>query len=165
MLLPKSKLLSIVIIVLVLINTLALSYIFFSSKYHSEPFQHKAHFAVDIISEKLNFNDKQRATFEILRKDHSSKNKKYKEAIKYKREMLIQSVISHNDSLAKKIAIEIGSIQEKIELNNYEHFEQIKLLCNTEQLEQFEEVIMEIQQHINRSDRPPHHHPPPPSRN
>jgi len=150
----KNKIISIFIGVLLISNLLLIAFIFLNKskgfRRHEGP--------RDIIIERLNFNKKQIADYDVLIEGHKKAIRQNDEAILALKDQLYLNLskdekVLINDSLAN----EIGKLQTQVEYLNYHHFEDIKKLCHKEQLTNFNALMKDIAKLFSRhkGNRPP----------
>jgi periplasmic protein CpxP/Spy len=92
----------------------------------------------DIVIERLKFDDEQVKAYEITIEKHQLATKTYNDKIKaLKNELYTSLTGSHdamkNDSIYNAIAV----YNRDIEINNYNHFLEIKQICKPSQLSDF----------------------------
>ncbi|NQX85723.1 MAG: hypothetical protein HRT67_07430 [Flavobacteriaceae bacterium] len=99
-----------------------------------------------IIIEKLNLDKQQIVDYELLIDQHKKDIKtKDNSIIQLKKELYS---LLHNDS--NKIHVDsltskIGSIQKQIETIHFNHFKDIKSICNSLQIKKFNELVDELE--------------------
>lgn len=124
-----------VILFLVLSNAIALGFLFFDNKTHSQPPK-----PMEVIVEKLQFDENQQQEFTKLVRVHRKDVKSIHQSIvRLKNDMyqgLKKEIPVVNDSLLTLVA---NSVKE-LERIHYEHFMDIKNLCDSSQRTNFNEL-------------------------
>jgi Spy/CpxP family protein refolding chaperone len=141
----KSKLNSIAIIVLIVLNICTLGFIFFnSSKNHRPPMDRMN--PKDIIIKKLHLDESQQKDFTKLIEWHQSEIQKHdKEIVNAKKSLYGLLTNNEIDLKSKDSLITVINLNQKqIEETHFKHFEDIKKLCKPEQLDDFKEFSKEL---------------------
>lgn len=100
-----------------------------------------------MIVEKLHFDAKQQQQLEASIESHIKKIKSIEDQIQHSKESLYgQLSLPKVDIKAKDSLItELGDLQKQIETSRFNHFKNIKQICNTpEQEEAFKELTVEL---------------------
>lgn len=136
----KVKFLMIICIALLLAN---LAQLFFSN---ADPRDLKGEGGPKkIIIERLKLNADQQAKFEVLIKWHRTEVTKLEDEIMQMKTQLYSCLQSSGNAENKDSLIEsLGNKQKEMEKIHYKHFEDIKALCNSDQLALFDELTAEI---------------------
>ena len=99
-----------------------------------------------IIIEKLNLDEQQIFAYEQLIDQHRKNIKASdKKIIQLKKELYGSLQTESNEQYADSLTSEIGSIQKQIETIHFNHFNDIKALCKPEQLDEFNELVDELE--------------------
>jgi periplasmic protein CpxP/Spy len=150
----KTKLLTVAVIALLLLNFGVLGFLFLSKEKQNRPENRPR--PREVVIEKLGFNAKQIADYEKLIQIHrqginaiddsirDTKNKMY--------ELLNSETTTKKDSLISKIA----SYQTQIETLNFNHFLDIKKLCTKEQAAKFKDLTVELTRIFSKKQKPRH---------
>jgi periplasmic protein CpxP/Spy len=93
-----------------------------------------------IIIEKLHFDRQQIIEYEELIKVHRSNKDASNQMIHDLKNQLYSSVSSGSDSTRDSLIQLILEEQKKLELINYSHFSDIKMLCHPDQLKAFDDL-------------------------
>ncbi|MFT4850922.1 MAG: protein CpxP [Sediminicola sp.] len=145
----KKHFYTLTIVGLLLVNLMLIGFITFQKKGRPHPMQPK-----NIIIDKLNFDNDQIASYELLISDHLNKiRQKDHEIMELKRALYEQLRFDNNASVVDSVTTQISNIQKKIEQIHYDHFKEIKLICNSAQQESYSQLTEEIS-HIF-SKKPP----------
>ena len=121
-----------------------------------------------LLEQELRFSKEQAEKFDKLKIEHSTSARKLVDEIGMLKENLFETIknYSGDDSKALKIAEEIGNKQEELDLITYNHFKDIRNLCDEKQRERFDLILKDISKMIgpqNPPGQPPGLpvHPPP----
>lgn len=160
----RTKLLTIAVIGLLLLNFGILSVMFFGKT--SQPPIHPPHGGPkgegpkQIIIERLQFDVMQQKNYELLVVEHRNKTDELHEASKKLHDdlysLLKEDTINQRQS--DLLIIEIADNQKAIENLNLDHFNAIKKLCKGEQVGYFNELVDELGQLFGRKGPPPPRH-------
>ena len=138
----KIKLLVISVIVLVVLNLFLVSNLFFKTK---PPFPLKGRkLPREIIIEKLNFDENQIVDYVELIKEHRREIRTNDREIRQLKKKLYSLLQSDNFELKDSLITKINIIQEDIEYIHFDHFMDIKNICNDNQLEEFNKLSVEL---------------------
>ncbi len=152
----RTKLLTIAVLGLLLINLGTLIFIL-SKKSDSKPLLHQHPKGMrdekqreegpkQIIIERLNFDTLQQKKYEVFVEEHQSKSRELKDLSREIHDelysLLKENTIdkSKSDSIINKISIN----QNLMDHLNFNHFQQIKSICNPEQLERFNALVEDL---------------------
>ncbi|WP_300565593.1 hypothetical protein [Flavobacterium sp.] len=142
----KSKFLFVLVIAMLLINIVIIS---FTLSDHRPPFFGKGkEMPREIIIKKLGFDKKQIAAYDVLIDAHKKRIKWLNDSIRAKKNQLYSHLKNNtiqtkqNDSLISEIA----NYQIQIETTHFNHFIDIKKICNKEQLEKYNALTFELAQ-------------------
>lgn len=142
----KSKLSSVAIIGLLLINMATLGFLFLSGpKERNHPPMDRMR-PKEMIVEKLHFDENQQKEFQKLIDWHKNEIRKNDEEIKASK-IALYALLSKNelDTNAKDSLIHvINTHQKEIENVHFKHFEDIKKLCKPEQIDDFNNLSKEL---------------------
>lgn len=92
----------------------------------------------------LNFDDKQKQDFDKLREAHHQKARDIQDSLHTLKEKLFNGIPSGDMNVANTTADKIAAFQKQLELITYEHFKQVRDLCNTEQKQKFDKIITHV---------------------
>ena len=159
----RTKLLTITIIGLLLINLATLGFLFMSGpRGHKQPTDRPEGRPNprEIIIERLHFDDNQQKGYDNIVQWHKGQIKKLDENLRSVKNKLYtqlkqpQADVKIKDSL---IAV-INANQKQIEETHFKHFTAIKNLCHQDQLEDFNELTEDLSRIFapNKPPRPRH---------
>jgi hypothetical protein len=156
----KTKLLTITVIGLLLLNLGTLSFLFLNGKNHKLPHEGGRPQPKEIIIEKLHLDAAQQKEYVKLIQWHRSEIRELDDNIRQaKNELYMQlSQAEVNVKAKDSLIILINSNQKQIEETHFKHFEDIKKLCHKDQLEDFNELTEELSRIFtpNKPPRPRH---------
>lgn len=137
----KSKALIIAVVILLVMNLALVGFMFLK-----KPSHHKHHAPKSIIIETLQLDQDQINAYEKLIKTHHETIMGLDEQLSAKKNQLYallkQDSTGNSES---ELLAGISALQSDIEKTNLNHFRDIKMLCNAEQLPKFNELTEEIQ--------------------
>ncbi len=144
----RTKLYAISSLVLLILNIIIIAF-FMTGKGHGPKQKPKT-----IIVNRLDFSKDQVIQYEVLIEDHISKITAIEEKIKANKKLLYANLIDQNSNYTDSIIIVLGNLQTKIEQINFDHFREIKAICEPNQLPKFESLTHELGK-IFHGKRPP----------
>lgn len=154
----KSKLLTFAVIALFLINVITLSFFIFKApKGRSErkemgPMRSPKSIVVD----KLHFDEVQIAKYDELIKQHSESISEIDNKIITLKNSLYKSLSnSDNEVVIDSLFLQIASNQTAIEKIHFNHFLDIKKLCKTEQIDDYNALTYELAEIFGTKLPPP----------
>jgi protein CpxP len=154
--LDKVKILSILVVLLICINLATLAGVWMMRP--PNPHGFGAMSPKEFIITKLEFTDEQAEAFELLRKSHFDTIQKLREQIRSEKEEMYAGLKTKGneaaayDHLAKVIACE-----EQAEKITFEHFRQVRELCNDQQKQHFDAIINQVIKMVGLQAPPPPH--------
>jgi hypothetical protein len=166
----RNKVFYLLMIVLVTLNLITIGFLWmYKFKEHRQILQPPPPPAGKIMLEQeLRFSKEQAEKFDKLRIEHSTSARKIVDEIAMLKENLFETIKEYggDDSKATKIADEIGNKQKELDLITYNHFKDIRNLCDERQRERFDLILKDISKIIgpqNPPGQPPGLpvHPPP----
>lgn len=142
----KSKLLTITIIGLLLLNFATIGFLFLNSpnKEHHPPMDRMR--PRDMIVQKLHFDESQKKEFEKLIEWHKDEIQKYDEEIRKSKIELYDLLLNNVIDIKEKDSLiaEIIRNQKEIEAVHFKHFEDIKKLCKENQKDDFNNLSKDL---------------------
>ncbi len=135
----KNKFYLMIIISLLITNVLIL---FFTYPFHKRGFDPNK--PRNIIIERLGFNQNQIVEYDKLIQVHRSKIREKDSTIKQLKNQLYLLLVSEDEDKKDSLIHEIANEQREIERIHFNHFMDIKNLCNPEQLIKFQELSKEL---------------------
>lgn len=139
----KVKVLSILVILLVCINLATIA-----SVWVLRPAIHGgfgAQSPKEYIISKLNLTDEQIDAFELLRKSHFDNIQKLRNQIRTEKEEMYAGLrVKGNEQEAYAHLAKVIAFEEQAEKLTFEHFRQVRELCNDEQKQHFDAIINQV---------------------
>ncbi|MGA9639033.1 Spy/CpxP family protein refolding chaperone [Flavobacterium sp.] len=151
----KIKVLTISVIALVILN---LTMIVFFMIIKPKEFRDRRNGPRKMIIEKLHFDTKQQAEFEILVENNIDKVKTFDKQIQQTKENLYTQLSQTNVDVKTKDSLinVLADLQKQIETARFNHFKKIRKICNTpEQKEDFKELTIELSKMFSHRKFPP----------
>ncbi len=159
----KTKLLTITVIGLLVLNLATLGFLFISGPKGHKPTHDRPEgrqIPREIIINRLHFDVNQQKDYDKIIQWHRGEIKKLDSEIREaKIELYSQLKESQLDLKVKDSLIAvINTNQKQIEITHFKHFEEVKKLCNKDQLEDFNELTEELSKLFspNKPPRPRH---------
>ena len=143
----KTKLLTITVIGLLLLNLGSLGFLFLSSPKGNRPPPHEGRpEPKEIIIEKLHFNAAQQKDYTKLIQWHRGEIKNLDKNIRQTKNELytLLSKSEVNVKTKDSLIILLNSYQKQIEETHFKHFQDIKKLCKPEQQDNFNDLTEEL---------------------
>lgn len=135
----KTKFLTIAVILLLGINLTTL-FLIFSRPPRPEQYRDPK----NIIVEKLEFNNEQIKQYDVLIEEHKKNINLADIKLKSLKNELYKTLATDKFSLKDSLINQISIVQREIENIHYEHFEAIKKICKSEQIEYFNDLTTEL---------------------
>lgn len=109
-----------------------------------------------ILKKELNLTNKQVAQFDEIRKQNFEEQAALKEIIREDKDAMNQEMFNKNsDELKVKSLIkQISDNEYQIELLHFEQAKKLKAVCNDEQLDKFEDLVLEIRDYFRPDNQP-----------
>jgi len=153
----KTKLLSVAVIGLLLINLATLGLMFFKQgppyPEHGPPGEGPK----KIIMERLNFDAAQQEKYEVIIKEHRSKMRELNKNSRELHDELYSLLTLNTNDKAKADSIiqVIADNQKALDNLNFDHFQKIKVICNDKQLENFNGLVRDLAHLFGPNGGPP----------
>lgn len=105
-----------------------------------------------VVIERLNFNDAQIKAYDLLIADHSEEIRAGNDHILASKTALYTQLKSelNNQQVIDSLTNAIAANHKEIEQIHYQHFRQIKSLCEKQQLPLFDALVLDLAQIFNR---------------
>ena len=147
----RNKVLMLIISVLLISNLALVAFMIFGRKHGGKSQKSRGEAFSNYFKKELNFSEEQSAKFQEMMTGHFEKLKPIMgEVRKAKDSMfsLMRQLAMPADSILQKAAENIAQKQKLQELQSFNHFRQVRDLCNEEQRSKFDSLISKM---INRS--------------
>lgn len=155
----KTRLLTIAVIGLLLLNLGTLGFLFLNDPKGNRPPHGGRPEPKEIIIEKLHFDAQQQKDYAKLIQWHRSEITKLDDNIRQaKNELYSQLNQSEvNVKIKDSLITVVNSYQKRVEETHFKHFEDIKKLCHQDQMENFNELTEELSRIFAPKPRRPRH--------
>ncbi len=153
----KSKLVTLSIITLLLINIVTLGFLLLSGPKNGPTPPHVGRpKPKEIIVEKLHFDTKQQADYDQLIQQHRKVITTTEDHIKSAKNQLYLLLKDESVNVTKKDSLIslLSNYQREIETIHFNHFRDIKKLCKAEQLNDFNDLTEELLHLFSKPHRP-----------
>ncbi len=109
-----------------------------------------------ILKKELNLSEQQVAKFDEIREQNASKKQELKQAINEDKELLNQEMFDQNSNNERLLALakKIGDNEYRIELSKINQSKQLKSICNPDQLEKFQDLMVEMRDYLRPNNQP-----------
>ncbi|MBA2613841.1 MAG: periplasmic heavy metal sensor [Bacteroidetes bacterium] len=153
----KTKLLSIAVIGLLLINLATLGLMFFKQGRPHPEHGPRGEGPKKIIIERLNFDAAQQEKYEVIIKEHRSKMQELNKNSRGLHDELYSLLTSANIDKVKSDSLiqTIADNQKALDNLNFDHFQKIKAICTDKQLENFNGLARDLAQLFGPHGGPP----------
>lgn len=150
----KTKLLSVAVIALLVLNFGILGFLFLSKKHESNGRKMPR----EIVIEKLHFDENQIVEYEKIIEEHQKAIRNLDDSIKKTKNELYQLLNEEKINSAQKdsLYLQLANYQKQIETTHFNHFLEIKRLCKKEQLADYKYLTDELSKIFSHKPRPKH---------
>ena len=107
------------------------------------------------IVRELNFDDKQKEAFDKLKEAHHAKAMEIQDSLHTLKGQLFDGIPSGDMAKANAAADKIAAMQKQLEIVTFEHFKQVRELCNEEQKTKFDKIIGNVLEMLAPPPGPP----------
>ena len=113
--------------------------------------------AADFLIEQLKFTEQQKAAFEKLKEAHHHSMDSLREISKEVHRLFFDNLKNEKQDSAKvnALASTIANNQTQCELVTFNHFKEVRKLCDDKQKETFDDIIQEVLRRMARPGPPP----------
>jgi Spy/CpxP family protein refolding chaperone len=157
----KQKIFIRTIILLVVLNIALIGFFIFKEmKPHHEPLlfpkNEEYNDVSGILKKELNLTDNQVAQFDEIRKQNFEKQAALKEIIQVDKDAMNQEMFNKNSDETKiiQLAKKVSQNEYQIELLHFEQAKELKAVCNDEQLDKFQDLVIEIRDYFRLDNQP-----------
>ena len=155
----QQKLLWIALLLMVAIN---LTWLIYQVSPNSVRTRHPRK-GIDFITKELSLTPEQTKKFEMLREKHFLKIRETHHQLKNAKDNYFSSAFEDNEEQSAENLQHLQALNQKLEVQTFQHFKEIKALLTEEQVPKFKNILHEIlgpPKHVKHHG-PPHHPPPP----
>ena len=158
----RTRLLTLLVVVLVLLNLTTLATIWFR-KSPQQLDADRREGPKNFIIQKLHFNEKQIEEFSALVDEHRTQMQELREQIAESKEQFYDQLKSDapDTAMAYQQIASITQFEEQAERITFNHFKKVRAICSSEQKQEFDVVINEILRRMMGPSHGPHQGPPP----
>jgi len=152
----KIKIFGWAVIALLFLNVSTLGFLIFSKSHINNAPNHPR--PATIIIEKLHFDQNQQVEYQKLIQWHRSQINDFDQQIRNSKNELYLQLLQSEPNVKTKdslIAV-IVNCQQRIENTHFKHFQDIKKLCNTDQLKDFDALTCELSKLFSGKPKPRH---------
>lgn len=148
----KTKLLIFSVIILLLLNLGTLGFLFFSEPKVHLPSSDRRPKPKEIIIKKLHFDANQQKKYDKLIHLHRTAINELDDNIRVAKNRLYLQLLKTNIEVITKDSLvdALANYQKQIENTHFKHFQEIKKLCNQEQLEDYYDLTEELSKIFSR---------------
>ena len=153
----KTKLLTIAVITLLLLNISAIGFMVYNGPMRNGP-RHRGEGPKRLIIEKLHFDDQQQAQYKALIQTHHEMIQTLDEQIlETKNRLYLQLLKTTVDAKAEDSIINvIVGYQKQIEETHFKHFQDIKKICKPDQMENYYDLTEELSRLFSKHPKDKH---------
>lgn len=140
-----TRVLGILVGVLILVNVVIMGWVVFGNKHRNEKHRPRAHKSPkEIVVKRLHFSEKQVVEYEKLITSHREAVSELELRLGAKKKDLYENLA--NDSIVNKeqITLDLSKLMAQMEIIHYNHFKEIKGLCQPNQLEDFKALSKDL---------------------
>lgn len=150
----KTKLLSVAVIALLVLNFGILGFLFLSKKHELNGRKMPR----EIVIEKLHFDENQIVEYEKIITEHQKSIRNLDDSIRKTKNELYQLLNEEKISSVQKDSLyfKLANYQKQIETTHFNHFLEIKKLCKKEQLADYKNLTEELSKIFSHKPRPKH---------
>lgn len=159
----KIKSLYILVGILLIINFGTLAFVWFAAgKLRSEFEVHPPNpeNGSSFLANELGLTGAQLEKFDTLKKGHRLMVQNIMLKTKELKDELFECIKTGNDSRAREIARMLSANNEAMEMLTYEHFKEVRQICNDEQKVKFDKILAELVRGLEAQSHPPFGLPP-----
>lgn len=157
----KNKIFNVVILLLLLINTGIVTFLLLNKKKQQTQLPHPQQGgAFRFLVKELKLDSVQIKNYEVLRDKHKNSVDSIKNATRELKDSLFNLIKtnSSSDEIVQQKLNKIAAAQKEIDAITFNHFKQVRLICNVTQQQKFDEIIAQA---LKMTAPQMHHRPPP----
>lgn len=167
----KNKLLSGLVILLLLANIATLAMFWFNFKKEHKSIKHQE--AKDFLIKELSFTETQQKQYGLMVEEHRKQSRETREQLRMYKDSLFNLLSDEQvpAEIQSRLTLAIATLEQQMETITFNHFREVRKICNPEQQKKFDTVIKDVLRMMAAplpGGRPPfngpgpHHDPPPP---
>jgi Spy/CpxP family protein refolding chaperone len=153
--LGRNKWIIYVTVLLLIANMVTLTMLWINNK-HARAFNQRGGSLFEFISKELQFTPIQKEQYEKLKQLHHKDSEPMQDSLRLSKEAFFSLLKQQNvsDTLVMQQYATVALAEKNIALLNFRHFQQIRAICNAEQQQKFDTILLEVVGRIG-SQRPP----------
>jgi protein CpxP len=153
---PRNRNLLIIIGVLLLTNIAVLVYFLGQKKPATSHSEKDRSGVAEMLQKEVGFNDEQTAQYKQLKEKQREMIRPMFDDMRKAKDSLFRllSYPETSDSLLNKVSDAIAQKQKALDLQTFNHFKRVRVLCTPEQQPKYDSMVLRI---ISKMGRPPHH--------
>ena len=144
----QNKLLVRVVFILIIINLISLSYVWFHDRRPNQPYQNRQEKenGVRLLRKQLQLTDEQANEFIRIRNDFSKKEEALSSLVKARRDSMNLEMFNEITDTIRlhKLAKQLATDEYQLELYRIEQSQQLKSICTKEQLTNFRNLVRDM---------------------
>lgn len=146
-LIKRNKTLTWLVVILIIVNVAVISFMWLNRPGESllppppPPQNRSAGDLVKFLRNELNLNERQVKEFNELRRNHFTAVSTHAKEMHQLKKSLMDNVFLGKEINADSLSKQIGRLQAKIELETYNHFNDLKEVCGKEQVEKLRKIL------------------------
>lgn len=139
----RNKILSGLVILLLIANITTLIMFWMSMKHKPSRPQQQAQ---DFIVKELSMNAEQQKQYNTMVADHRKQSKEINNQIRSYKDSLFNLLNNETATGTEKntFATKIASLTQQLDLLTFEHFKEVRKICNPEQQKKFDKIIKDV---------------------
>ena len=159
----KYRIIIIITILLLLINTVLLGFLWFGKKQPMPPQNGGPAMVENFLKEKLSLTDPELKQFKVLREEHFSLNKKLNDSLHVQKDALFALLgkVDSNNKSVDSITNIIAGFEKQKDVNTFTHFSKVRMILTTDQQPKFDAIINDVLRMV-AGPQPGNRMPPPP---
>jgi periplasmic protein CpxP/Spy len=152
----RNRNLLIIITVLLLTNIAVLVYFLSPKKKGSDAAQRNEKYGVaEMLQKEVGFDDDQTAKYKEMKEKQRERIRPMYDDMRKAKDSLFRllSFPETNDSVLTKMADAIAQKQKAIDLETFNHFKRVRVLCKADQLTKFDSMAVQMFRKMGKPDR------------
>ena len=150
---PRNRNLLIIIAVLLLTNVTVLAYFLGQKKIEKPPAWNGV---AEMLQKEVGFNEEQTVKYKEMKEKQRGKIRPMYDEMRKVKDSLFRllSYPETNDSVLNKMADVIAQKQKAIDIETFNHFKRVRLLCTPDQLPKYDTMVLQM---IRKMGKPVRH--------
>jgi hypothetical protein len=149
----KNKVLTWLVVLLVIANIVTITFFWLG---RGKLLPNRKGTPQEFLVKELKLDAGQQATFEVLRTAHHDSAMILREEVSQAKESFFNLLkqASVTDSMKLAAANKVSVITQKLDLLTWNHFQQLRAICNAQQQQQFDKIIQQVIDMIGHPQQP-----------